>query len=156
MILSFAELERDASGAVAGLLRELQAEEGLLDADLLRAGASANQSTLSLYLNGKRLPDPRCFVNLLTAFAEAAGHPIRQDRVDLLHAIYRIESARRARYQNGQTGSVSVTRTDQGRRSNRANRLSVNKPIVNANEDEEKRGDDREPAGEGGFEPPIT
>jgi transcriptional regulator with XRE-family HTH domain len=154
VIRSFAEVEDDVVGTVGYLLRELQAERGLSDADLHRLGVCKFASTLSGYLSGQQLPDPRIFIDILTALGSAT--PIPQQRVDLLHAVYQLEWIRRARYKSDPIERVTESRSPTRKGASGANRAPGDGKEGRVN----KRGDDlngaEEPAGEGGFEPPIV
>lgn len=112
-------------GRLATYFRERQAERGLLDADLLRAGASSHSANLSAYLSGRRFPDPRCFAELIDAFRNA-GNGLLYMQIKTAELLYMEEAPAWDRFTSGQREWVSETSITPPTRSTRATRASQN------------------------------
>ncbi|MDE3111724.1 MAG: hypothetical protein KGK34_02155 [Chloroflexota bacterium] len=134
-------------GRLGVYFRELQAERRLSDADLLRAGASANQSSLSDYLTGRRYPDPRCFAELVDAFRNA-GQGLFMIQFLEVFKPYLEEAPAWDRFTSGQREWVSETRVIAPTRSRRVIRALKNERAKNVRKNGASRTKGKKAAGE--------
>lgn len=110
-------------GRLARRLRGLQAERGLNDADLLRAGGSSDKANLSGYLTGARFPDPRCFVQLVDSFRNAGAGLFLLEQIEV-QFLYFEEAPAWDRFTSGRTEWVSETHLVPPTRASRATQAS--------------------------------
>ncbi len=102
--------------------RELQAAHGISLAELLRHGASSDHKNLSDHVNGRTFPEPRCFFDLLDAFARA-GTGLFHTEAIVINALY-MQEAPAWKDRTRHPGRVSETRPRQMKRTTRSTRTS--------------------------------